>query len=96
MNAMMWPGMRAASIVLAALALAALAALAAPAGGAIAGWPPACENPQAAYDRITEHRWDYNVIGRWSRDEGLDLTELKLSRLLGRGPRASLGLRPAA
>lgn len=72
------------------------AALAAPAGGAIAGWPPGCENPQAAYDRITEHRWDYNVIGRWSRDEGLDLTELKLSRLLGRGPRASLGLRPAA
>lgn len=72
------------------------AALAAPASGDVGGWPPGCDNPQAAYDRITEHRWDYNVIGRWLRDEGLDLTELKLSRLLGRGPRASLGLRPAA
>jgi hypothetical protein len=70
-------------------------ALAAPAAGAIHGWPAACADAQATYDRLTEHRGDYNVIGRWSRDEGLDLIELKLSRLLGRGPRAILG-RPLA
>ena len=66
-------------------------ALAAPAAGACGDWPAACSDAQGTYDRLTEHRWDYNVIGRWSRSEGLDLTELKLSRLLGRGPRAILG-----
>lgn len=64
--------------------------------GHAAGWPPASEDAQATYDRLTEYRHDYNVIGRWSQDAGLDLTELSFSRLLGRGPRAILGPRLAA
>lgn len=71
------------------------AALQAAAAGDIEGWP-ASANAQADYDRLTEHRHDYNVIGRWFRDEGLDLTELGMSRLLGRNPRAILATPLAA
>ena len=66
-------------------------ALAAPAGAGTRGWPAACKDAQAVYDRITETRGHYNVIGRWLRDTGLDLTELRFSRLLGRAPRNILG-----
>ena len=70
-------------------------ALQAPAAGAIEGWQPASGDAQAAYDRLTEHRHAYNVIGRWFREEGLDLRELGMSRLLGRSPRAMLATRLA-
>lgn len=66
-------------------------ALAAPAAGAMREWPASAAMPQRIYDRLTARPVDYCVIGRWSRDEGLDLRELRFSRLLGRGPRAILG-----
>lgn len=65
-------------------------ALAAPAAGPLHDWPAASKDAQARYDRLTEHRANYNVIGRWSRLYGMDLQELSLSRLLGRAPRARL------
>ena len=66
------------------------AALQALSAGDTLGWPPASATAQATYDRLTARQRDYSVIGRWSRDDGLDLRELRLSRLLGRDPRCML------
>lgn len=66
------------------------AVLAAPAAGATQDWPVPCATGQATYDRLTSRESAYSVIGRWTRQTGLDLSELRLSRLLGRGPRCIL------
>jgi hypothetical protein len=63
------------------------AVLQCPADGVPQDWPAPCAKPQATYDRLTARATAYSVIGRWSRGAGLDLRELRLSRLLGRGPR---------
>lgn len=66
------------------------ALLVAPVEGDTADWPAPCATAQATYDRLTARESAYSVIGRWTRQTGLDLSELRLSRLLGRGPRCIL------